>query len=319
MMPWMVHGGSLEAARAHYGDGAAPWVDLSTGINPHPWPGTHGLTIDWQRLPEPGALVRLEEASARYFGVPSAHVCAVPGSEIGLRLVAALLDEPIAAAGPCYGSYRELGATVIARDGIAASRDALLIANPNNPDGHCYDKPAITKLTGERWLLIDEAFADCRPEESVADWVRDDRRLIVFRSFGKFFGLAGLRLGSVIAPSTIIDRLRRQLGAWPISAAAIAIGTAAYGDRAWIDATRARLNAGAARLDALLAKAGFTPIGNCPCFRLIETHKASALFEHLARSAILARPFADRPDWLRFGLPADDAGFDRLEQALADG
>jgi len=169
------------------------------------------------------------------------------------------------------------------------------------------------------WLLVDEAFADCDPALSIAEMVGDDQRLVVFRSFGKFFGLAGVRLGFVLAPQDIVAALRERLGAWPLSAAAMAIGTAAYADRDWIAATRRRLPRAAAALDAVLVRRGHRPVGACPLFRLIERPDAHARFEQLARCAILTRPFADQPHWLRIGLPADAAALARLETALADG
>jgi cobalamin biosynthetic protein CobC len=166
------------------------------------------------------------------------------------------------------------------------------------------------------WLIVDEAFADSLPDASIANEVRADRRLIILRSFGKFFGLAGLRLGFLIGPPTIVAACRHVLGDWPLSAAAIDFGRAAYRDAEWIAQTIVSLREHAARLDQLLARHGLHARGDCPLFRLIETPDASTLFEKLARQAILTRPFEDQPRWLRFGLPADDAAMARLDAAL---
>jgi cobalamin biosynthetic protein CobC len=319
---WTWHGGGLAAARAHYGAAAGPWIDLSTGINPHGWPGVDRLAIDWQRLPDEGDLRALEQAAAAHFGANPDHVCAVPGTEIGLRLIGERLDGAVFHRSP---SYRTHGAMVVGSGPVDADRlneadgATLILANPNNPDGASLGSASMLDLLdrrGEGWLLVDEAFADCDPAPTMAGQVAEDRRLIVFRSFGKFFGLAGVRLGFVIGPRAMIDPLRQRLGAWPLSAAAIAIGTAAYRDRDWIGGMRTRLPADAAALDAVLRRAGFEPRGDCPLFRLIETDDAMALFDRLARHAILTRPFDEQPRWLRLGLPADEAALARLEAAL---
>ena len=321
---WHWHGGGLGAARAYFGDGDAPWIDLSTGINPHAWP-IPPLAIDWARLPDDAALRALEAAAAAHFGVDPAIVCALPGTEIGLRLIGDLLPGPACHIAPAYRTHGEMidGSTPLGRPDLAdADGQTLILANPNNPDGHRFDRSALHDLLtrrGEGWLILDEAFADSDPAISFADQVGDDRRLLVFRSFGKFFGLAGVRLGVLIAPPTILAAIRRKLGTWPISAPAIAIGTAAYRDQPWVAATRQRLGQQAAALDALLARCGYNPIGTCPLFRLIETDDATALFDRLARRAILTRPFLEQPRWLRIGLPADAAASDRLEAALRHG
>ena len=321
--PWTWHGGGLEAAKRAFGDG--DWIDLSTGINPHPWPGDAAMAFDWQRLPDPDALAGLEAVAGACFGVDARHVCAVPGSEIGLRLTGALLGGPARHIAPSYRTHGEMvaGSAPIALEAAHSHDGTLILANPNNPDGRVTGAAAMQALLDRRgpggWLLVDEAFADADPATSVAPLVDDGKRLIVFRSFGKFFGLAGVRLGFVVAPRAIVAALRERLGAWPLSAAAIAIGTAAYADRDWIAAARRQLADEAAALDTLLVRQGYRPIGDCPLFRLIETGDAQALFERLARRAILTRPFVDQPRWLRIGLPADAGARTRLEAALADG
>lgn len=320
---WTWHGGGIEAARRHFGEG--DWIDLSTGINPHPWPGTADVTFDWQRLPDPEALAQLEAVAAAFFGVDPRHVCAVPGSEIGLRLTGMLVGGPARHIAPSYRTHGEMiaGCMPIEPEAARGHDGTLILANPNNPDGRVMGVAAMRALLDGRgtddWLLVDEAFADVDPGASIATLVDDDARLVVFRSFGKFFGLAGVRLGFVIAPQTIVAALRERLGAWPLSAAAIAIGTAAYADRDWIDTTQRRLPAEAAALDALLARQDYRPVGDCPLFRLIVVDDAQVLFERLARQAILTRPFADQPRWLRIGPPADADARSRLEAALADG
>jgi cobalamin biosynthetic protein CobC len=319
--PWTWHGGGLEAAKHRFG--GDNWIDLSTGINPHPWPGAASMSFDWQRLPDTQDLARLEAVAARYFGVDARHVCAVPGTEIGLRMVGALIDGPAQHMAPGYRTHGAMiaGSAAVTWPDACDPAGHLILANPNNPDGRALAADAMHDLLERRtgWLLVDEAFADADPASSIAASVGDTRRLVVFRSFGKFFGLAGVRLGFVLAPSALVAALRERLGAWPLSAAAIAIGTAAYADAGWIAAARQRLGEEAAALDTMLVRRGHRPVGACQLFRLIEVDDAHALFERLARRAILTRPFADQPRWLRLGLPADAGALARLDAALIDG
>ena len=320
---WTWHGGGLAAARAQYGDGTAPWLDLSTGINPHGWP-VPDLPIDWTRLPDESDLKALEQAAAEHFGADPNHVCALPGTEIGLRLMGDLIPGPAHHIRPSYRTHGDmLPGSMPVDDPAQAAGATLILANPNNPDGRLYAPAQLLPLIDQRgadgWLLIDEAFADTHPGHSMAGEVSEGRRLLIFRSFGKFFGLAGVRLGFLIGPPSFLARVRHRLGAWPLSAAAIAIGTAAYLDRSWIEAMRARLDAEAAALDTLLARIGYRATGACPLFRLLEVEDGPTLFDRLARRAILTRPFAENPRWLRIGLPTDEAAADRLEAALRDG
>lgn len=317
---WTWHGGALEAAKRHFGTGDAPWLDLSTGINPHRWPGADTMAIDWHRLPEREALAHLEAAAAAHFGVEARHVCAVPGSEIGLRLAGGIIGGAARHVAPAYRTHGEIfsGSAAIDPAEAPACKATLILANPNNPDGRIVDIAMLDAMLADRegWLLVDEAFADCAPVTSIVHRIDDDTRLLVFRSFGKFFGLAGVRLGFVLGPPSFLDALRALLGAWPVSAAAIAIGTAAYRDRDWIDTMRERLSREAAALDALFARHGLPVTGACPLFRLVETADAGVLFDRLARAAILTRPFADQPHWLRLGLPGTAAATARLDAAL---
>lgn len=314
MTRWTWHGGGLRAAREHFGTGDEPWLDLSTGINPNPWPGVEGLAIDWQRLPDEADLRRLECAAAAHFGADADHVCALPGTEIGLRLAGDVLPGPARYLAPSYRTHGDMFGGAEPVTWSDAGDATLIVANPNNPDGSTVAPEHL--LAQQGWLVIDEAFADHAPELSLADAVSDERRLVIFRSFGKFFGLAGLRLGFVLGPCAVVARFRARLGAWPVSAGAIAIGAAAYADRAWIEASRIELSRQAAALDAVLERHGLSPRGDCPLFRLVETDQAEALFERLARRAILTRPFDYDPRWLRLGLPGCEADLARLDAAL---
>ena len=166
------------------------------------------------------------------------------------------------------------------------------------------------------WLVVDEAFADTEPRLSLAASTNRPGR-IVLRSFGKFFGRPGLRLGFAMAPPEIARRIAAALGPWAVSGPAIEIATRAFDDDAWIAATHKRLAAAAARLDRVLRDEGLEPSGGTPLFRLVEHRSAASVFQSLGEHGILARHFPDQPDRLRFGLPPDDAALARLGQALA--
>ncbi|WP_380872733.1 threonine-phosphate decarboxylase [Sphingomonas sp. DBB INV C78] len=330
MEKWTVHGGRLDHARSAFPDALMPWLDLSTGINPNGWDAAKAGPIDWRALPDPGALTGLEEAAAAHFGVAPSDVCALPGSELGLRLLPMLdLPAPFRHVAPAYATHGEAlpDSRAIPADALldeTRQGGTILIANPNNPDGRLLrpeDLLAVAESLAVRggWLIVDEAFADAAPAASVLPHVAAGANILVLRSFGKFFGLAGVRLGFLTGAPDRLAPLRQRLGSWPLSAAAISIGAAAYRDREWIAATRRGLEERAALLDAMLHRHGFDPIGNCPLFRLLDVDNAPELFFRLAQQGILTRPFDHQPRWLRLGVPGDDEALARLERALTHG
>ncbi len=324
-----VHGGRIDLAAALYPDAPAPWLDLSTGINPRAWTADPMPHADLTRLPSPAAIASLEHSAAAAFGAQANRVIAMPGSEIGLRMLEQLnLPRPVRFVTPSYATHAEAFAqgTPVARADIhTVEAGTALIANPNNPDGQLDAPERLLALVRDRatplqpWLVIDEAFADLVPSYSVVPHLQPADPVIVFRSFGKTFGLPGVRLGFMIAQPALIAAVRARLGSWPISAQAVAYGIAAYRDTDWLDAARIAIPKRAAKLDALLARHGLQSSGDCPLFRLIQTEDASALFDRMARAGILTRTFDYEPRWLRIGLPGDDAAFARLDQALSDG
>lgn len=308
------HGGRLVEAAAAFPHAPTPWLDLSTGINPVAWTGPRATAHDLQRLPDPEGLKALEAAAAAAFGVADpARVVAVPGAEAGLRLLPGLLKiSAVEIAGRTYGGHED--AWRAAGVPVVAGGEAVVVVNPNNPDGRTLSREALTDLAWDgRWLIVDESFGEVTPELSIVGL--EAERLIVLKSFGKFYGLPGLRLGFVVATRDLAGRLRRRLGDWPVSAEAIVMGRAAYADTAWRAATRARLARDAGRLDKILTAGGFEIVGGTSLFRLAAAPDAGERFQKLCEAGILTRPFAYAATWLRFGLPAP-ADFDRLEAAL---
>jgi cobalamin biosynthetic protein CobC len=321
--PLFTHGGRLAAAAEAFPNAPRPWLDLSTGISPFAYPSAELPANSWTRLPDPADLAGLENAAAVCFEVADAReVVAVPGSEIGLRLLSLLRDRSrVAIASPTYTSHAEAWAGHdlhrLAWQEIAARLDdfeVVVVVRPNNPDGQVIDADSLEDVAlrlAKRggWLIIDEAFAET-PVPPLTGAIR-------LRSFGKFFGLAGLRLGFVIGDEPLVGRLRALLGEWPVSGPAIAIATRAYADNRWQGDARAELAAARERLDRLFAAHGWKMGGGTLLFRLVDDPRAGALFIHLARAGILARPFFEQPQWLRFGLPGHNAQWPRLEAAIA--
>ncbi len=322
------HGGRLAAAAAEFPTAPTPWIDLSTGVNPAPYPAPSASRLARARLPDPTETAALETAAATAFGVREVgRTVAVPGSEAALRILPRLLPaKTVAVAGPTYSSHaaawRSAGAqvrSVPCRHLVSADADVVIVVNPNNPDGHRHAPETLGWIADRQaarggWLIVDEAFVETTPEISMAD--RAGGALIVLRSFGKFYGLAGVRLGFVVADRNVIAELRSVFGDWPVSAAAIAAGRIAYPDAVWRERTTSSLIHKAVRLDRLLSRAGFEIVGGTPLFRLGAADDAPRRFARLAERGILTRPFDFDPRWLRFGLPAGAAAWTRLEQAL---
>lgn len=329
----LLHGGRLRAARRHFPDAPEPLIDLSTGINPRAYPLPAPEPEQLTRLPEPEAEQALREAAARAYGAPSPDcVAAAPGTQILIGLLPSLLPATHAVIlSPTYGEHRaawaRAGAAVQevadhrALLDAAAAGTVLVLCNPNNPDGRRLSAGRLQELVaraGERGasVVVDEAFADLEPDVAAAAALLPDPRLFVLRSFGKTYGLAGLRLGTLLAHPHHAARLRAILGPWAVSGPALAAGLLALPDTGWKAREATRLRADAARLDGLLGAAGLTVLGGTCLFRLAEHKDAPSVRERLGRAGILVRHFPERPRWLRFGLPADEAQWQRIDDAL---
>lgn len=315
------HGGRLGAARAAWPDAPTPWLDLSTGINPRPYPAPNLAPETWSRLPDPESLRALETVAAGTFGVEDpARVVAAAGSEALIRLLPRLLAaRRVAISARTYGghaeAWRAAGAEIV--DPGDRSADLRVLVNPDNPTGRALPPDQMVEMT-DKPLLVDEAFVEVDPTLSVAPLAGapGHERLIVLRSFGKFHGLAGARLGFLVAEPDLTARVRQALGDWPVSGPAIAAGLAAYADAAWAVQTRQRLIEDTVQLDRLLRGAGFEIAGGTPLFRLARAPDAPRRFEALARAGILTRPFAWDETLIRFGLPGPEPDWLRLADAL---
>ncbi len=306
------HGGGLDAAMARYGGSRTDWLDLSTGINPAPYPVGALPDHIWATLPDQAAFERLERAARRFWSVPDgAAVLAAPGASALIARIPSLRGAGRAViAGPTYNehaaAFRAHGWTV-AEDG---SGDARVMVHPNNPDGHLWTQPDFDQpLT-----VIDESFCDVTPDASHVQ-AATKPGVLILKSFGKFWGLAGVRLGFVIGDPVLIARLRETIGPWQVSGPALSIGARALEDLAWADQTRARLVADAARLDELMTGKGAKLVGGTTLFRLYDVGDAAVWQQRLAEGHIWSRVFPYSDKWLRLGLPPAD-GWAQLERSL---
>lgn len=314
------HGGRITDARAQFPDAPTPWIDLSTGINRRSYRAPRASAAARRALPQADQLARLEAIAAKAFGVDDPErVVAVAGTELAIRLLPRVLDlHQAAVLGPTYSSHADAwhqadaqvdAITTIQSAALTKAAVAVTVVNPNNPDGRVFPAEQLLtlhdRLAAGSALIVDEAFVDVNPTISVAPLAGTARapRLIVLRSFGKFFGLAGVRLGFVIAATSITERLRRLLGDWPVSADAIVAGCAAYADPVWIDRTRDWLAQQALRLDTLLMRLGYEVLGGTSLYRLARAVDAPRRFQALLRAGILVRPFDHDATLLRFGIP----------------
>jgi cobalamin biosynthetic protein CobC len=319
------HGGRLLAAAAHYGIPADDWVDLSTGISPWAREPDPPPTAVWQRLPEEGD--GLADVAAAYYGTNA--VLATPGSQAALQTLPRL--RPAGAVAVTAGSYfehqaaweaaghRVLSVGDSALADAADSCDAVVVVNPDNPTGRRLD-PAILHELRRRlarrggWLVVDEAFMDSTPSDSLVTEAGAEG-LVVLRSLGKFFGLAGVRLGFAALPAGLRQTLAERLGPWAVANPARWAGRCALADGDWQHNQRGRLNGAAERLDALLESHGLEVTGGTALFRYCECPEANEIAEALAGFGVLVRTF-DTPPALRLGLPATEAAWQQLDKAL---
>ncbi len=325
------HGGNLRDAALRFGRPLPDWLDLSTGINPQPYPVPALAQDVWHRLPENDPALAL--AACAYYNAPL--MLPVAGTQAAIQALPrlrALSNGPsrVTVAAPSYAEhahhwahhghamrqvpYAELDAAVDACE-------VLVICNPNNPTGATVALEhllAWSKRLAARggWLVVDEAFGDMTPHNSIAPW-SDRPGLIVLRSVGKFFGLAGLRLGFVAAQQQLLSALADLLGPWAVSGPAQQIGRAALDDRTWQQAMRADLQAAGARLRQLLASHRIASSGS-DLYQWWPQPQATEFWQHMAQRGIWVRLFTNASRGIRLGLPPDQAGWQRLEQALGD-
>jgi len=326
----MQHGGDLTSAIAHHGGERGDWLDLSTGINPRPWPMPEHLPAHaWTSLPTRAAADRLLASARQAYAVPDgAGLVAAPGTQSLIQWLPHLAPGgAVAVAGPTYAehaiAWRRHGRTVLDFDADGAIPDGarhLVVVNPNNPDGRLVAPGRLAFLAQDAarrggWLVIDESFADVVPEAS-ASGLCAGHPIVILRSFGKFYGLAGLRLGFLVANPGIAAAFAEALGPWSVAGPALELGARALDDGDWAAGTRRWLAAEAEALDHVLDAAGLRVVGGTTLYRLARHPDARRIHGELARRRIWVRRFDWDAGLLRFGLPPDAQGRMRLADAL---
>ena len=324
------HGGQLSLLRQRYPEAPEPLIDLSTGINPFPYPMPPIPDTAYTRLPEAVNIEELKEAAAAAYGARDPGLVAVaPGTQILISSLPRILPaERVAILSPTYGEFaaawETAGADVVEDAGteVLEEGDIAILCNPNNPDGRMLEPTFLQEFQARRAvsggrLVVDEAFAEFSEARLSVVPAIPRPGLIALRSFGKAYGLAGIRLGFLIAEPNIARQVEDALGPWPVSGIAIQVGVAALRDDAWREETAHRLAGAGNRMDSLLSAHGLAAVGGTSLFRLVRHHNAPAIAAVLGRAGMLVRDFPERPDWLRFGLPPDEAAWARLEEALA--
>ncbi|OWV77949.1 threonine-phosphate decarboxylase [Rhizobium sp. R634] len=338
----IAHGGGVTAAAAAFGGAPEDWLDLSTGINPCPVALPEIPARVWHRLPDRHVFDEARRAAGDYYGCREILPLPVPGTQSVIQLLPRLLvtdgraavtddkvavtDDKVAVVAPTYGEYARAfassGLAVDAVGDIAAIGEEhrlAVVVNPNNPDGRAWPAERLIalheKMKSQRGLLVvDEAFGDAYPALSLAPHAQELPHLVIFRSFGKFFGLAGLRLGFVIARGDILQRFEEWLGPWAVSGPALSLAASLL--RQDVSAIRGRIEERSAGLQAVLAASGLRIAGGAALFTLVAAPRAGEIYTHLCRHHILVRKFDYAPDWLRFGLTPDPAADRRLGEAL---
>lgn len=320
------HGGNLAAASQHYNIPLTDWLDLSTGINPNGWPVPKSLPSDiWSHLPiEHDGLLA---AAQLYYQCE--NLLAVAGSQAAIQALPRLRKHSrVGLLAPAYAEHAhawwQAGHMVIELDSSSINTtlpelDVLVIINPNNPTAELFSPSQLLAWHQQLaqhggWLIVDEAFMDCTPEYSLLD-KQPHEGLIVLRSIGKFFGLAGLRVGFVFATSELLDALAELLGPWPIAQASRYITKLALSDIYWQQQQQLALPQTGQRLSELLTRYNISPTARCALFQWVCTPQAEHYHQQLAQQGIFTRLFKN-PISLRFGLPKNEADWQRLAQAL---
>lgn len=319
------HGGHLIDAINKYNIPKQQWLDLSTGINPNGWPIPDIPAECWQRLPETAD--GLVKAAQQYYQCSS--ILPVAGSQAAIQTLPLLRAKcKVGVLTPAYAehaySWKQAGHHVIElnNEDIASQLhqiDVLILINPNNPTGKRFTKQQLldwhSQLKQRKgWLIVDEAFIDSMPEESLSDFPVCEG-LIILRSIGKFFGLAGIRCGFVLTEVSLLMALNEKLGPWAISHPSRYIATRALLDKNWQQQTGLALKSQSIRLVSLLAKYDLRAENATDLFVWVKTSIAPQLYEQLAQQGLLTRLFSV-PNSLRFGLPKNEQQWRYLEYCL---
>ena len=320
------HGGARDYWATRYGVSPDQMVDLSTGINPHGWPVPDIPPAVWQRLPEKDP--QLLQAAADYYG--SDAMLPIAGTQAAIQLLPQLRSQSrVGILAPSYLEHRSgwerAGHAVVALASeeielALPALDVLVVGNPNTATGERFSRERLLhwhQQLADRggWLVIDEAFIDVTSEQSLCHQEEPRTGLLVLRSLGKFFGLAGIRCGFLFATASLRQRVEHQLGPWSLSHPAQWVACHALQDRSWQQQMVNQLPRESERLRQLLVSAGLTHGGGTALFQWMMVADAEGVFDQLAQQGILVRRF-DQPKAIRLGLPASEGEWEQLSKAL---
>ena len=340
------HGGDVASAARKYQRPIEQWLDMSTGISPWAYP-VPGLSVDvWRNLPPPTD--NLLSAASEYYQVDQSAIIPTPGSQVSIRLLPQLLKASTVAM-PVLGYQEHARSWSMAGHDLCYYRDThellelvktkkvthAVIINPNNPTGECIDRAIIDTVLAQLQgtLIVDEAFIDTAvPNKQLVSTVGiESRKLITLRSVGKFFGLAGLRIGFAVGSHPLLKQLHSLLDPWSISHASMVVTEQALRDTSWQAHQRQRLQTASDQFGLLLlqlAQCLTSDIGEVKhriehtlLFHTIFADKQALIdFHHrLAELGVWTRLFneGDGEGWLRFSLPENYHEFkQRVEPVL---
>ncbi|MFT6098855.1 MAG: cobalamin biosynthetic protein CobC [Arenicella sp.] len=346
------HGGDLENAITRYGGAVHEWLDLSTGISPWNYPIPQFESSTWRTLPSPET--QLIAAASAYYRCLVCDIAVTPGSQLAIRLIPQLLNTALgkkmhAVAIPLIGYQEHANSWQLANHKVIRYRNFdeldtlvsdnlvsdVVVINPNNPSAERLSAAGLEKISSmlSGLLIVDEAFSDLEVDynqHSSLKPLHHNDNVIVLKSIGKFFGLAGARVGFAVGTHPIVHQLQTLLSPWSVAGPSMEVATLALNDRQWqrSQIKRIKLHAEQQRLAMAVIKQ------NEPNCRIMdqslffsvfgENDRIVGLHEHLARMKIWARlgdpyvdPFVDHSEqlnWLRLSLAGDQ--LDRLSAAL---
>ena len=339
-----LHGGDVETASKYFSIAKENWLDLSTGMNPLSYPVCELPQAIFEELPYVSA--EFCSAVTKYYGMP--NWLAVNGSQSVIQSLPSVLNEkqlfPILL--PDFG-YKEhqkhwqktnelaFYSSLNEKKAISSIHEALgrnnqqhvLVINPNNPTAAMISAEQLLaiaeRLADGAHLVVDEAFMDFSPECSLLKHEIPEN-VVVMRSFGKFFGLAGLRLGFVFSSNKeILHSIDERLGLWQVNNPAQFIANKALADEKWIKDRQAKIVIMKQAMHKLFQPVLGEPI-NLKTASLFLTYQADAqnvltVYKMLAESAVLSRVVLEGGQaLLRIGLLDinNSAGSAQLKAAL---
>ena len=311
------HGGKLNTAIKFFGGSSSEWLDLSTGINPREYPIPKINLKIWKNLPDDAEFSDLEKAARNFWNIPDeTSIISASGASALIALIPRVSpSKTVSIPSPTYSEHAISFRAADYRQ-IEENAEVQVIVNPNNPDGSVWNADDVLKRH-RKLTIIDESFCDTVKENSLIE-LSGIAGFIILKSFGKFWGLGGLRLGFAIGLEQTLKPIRQALGPWQVSGPALNIGTLALKDLNWAHENRRFLEKQSTRLDALMNKHNATVIGGTSLFRLYHVDKASSVFEKLALKKILSRTFEYNQNWLRLGMPGNRPNWLKLQEALAE-